>query len=406
MRTRNLLPCIALCLMPLAANAQVPVPAPTEQAIAFHRELFWLWLLAQGMTFAALGGMVFTGWSASVTRRAIRWSQGRSWVPPPITAAACAAPYALLSVPVEILRTHRLNPYLGKDSPEVLPLLGEKLAAAGALALALTAAGMLLHASIRRSPRWWWLWVSGGVTLAASSYLLMQPLVDASQRAYPPIEVAQPSWVSRLSELDRRAGAVDVKVLVRPASAGEFCPTQSSAIGLGPTRTIVLAGAIFDEWTPGMVEVSYAHELKHYLEDNTWLPVALLALLSVAGAAWIHRAGTRIALWCGQRLGFTSLDAPAALPLIGLLLQAYLLVAVPTFHLIAQKRELDADRFALELTGDWFSRASVSAARCGDLWLPEDPLFDRLYLNTHPSTGKRVRLANEFGEAEASRTAR
>jgi Zn-dependent protease with chaperone function len=79
---------------------------------------------------------------------------------------------------------------------------------------------------------------------------------------------------------------------------------------------------------------------------------------------------------------------------------------VPTFHLIAQKRELDADRFALELTGDWFSRASVSAARCGDLWLPEDPLFDRLYLNTHPSTGKRVRLANEFGEAEASRTAR
>lgn len=403
MRKRFLLPCFTLCLTPLAAIAQVPVPSPSEKAIAFHRELFWLWLLAQGMTFATLGGMVSTGWSSGVTRRATRWSHGRSWVIPLVTAAACAAPYALVSVPVEILRTRRLDPYLGKGSREVLPLLGEKLAEAGALALVLTAAGMLLHAIIRRSPRWWWLWVSGGVTLAASSYLLMQPLVDASQRAYPPIEVAQPSWVARLSELDRRAGATDVKVLVRPARAGEFCPTQSSAIGLGPTRAIVLAGAIFDEWTPGMVEASYAHELKHYLEDNTWLPVALLALLSVAGAAWIHKAGTRIARWRGQQLGFISLAAPAALPLTGLLLQAYLLIAVPTFHLVAQQRELDADRFALELTGDWFSRASVSAARCGDLWLPEDPLFDRLYLNTHPSTGRRVRLANAFGEAEASR---
>lgn len=80
----------------------------------------------------------------------------------------------------------------------------------------------------------------------------------------------------------------------------------------------------------------------------------------------------------------------------GLLLQIYLLVAIPSFHLAAQAREMGADRFALELTRDKQSRALVSASKCGDLWLAEDPLFEQLYLNTHPSMARRIRLANEY----------
>jgi STE24 endopeptidase len=172
--------------------------------------------------------------------------------------------------------------------------------------------------------------------------------------------------------------------------------SRRSAIGLGPTRAIVLADQIFSQWQPGMVDASFAHELKHFLHDNTWLSVALIASLSGAGALAMSLVGPAIVRRLRPSAGINSLASPAALPLLLLLLQIYLLIAIPAFHLIAQAREMGADRFALELTHDKQSRALVSASRCGDLWLAEDPLFERLYLNTHPSTAKRIRQANEY----------
>jgi Zn-dependent protease with chaperone function len=237
----------------------------------------------------------------------------------------------------------------------------------------------------------------GGLTVAASVYLLILPIANRQLEEYPRLEdSAYAVWSPRMASFAARAGAPNVRVLVRPTQAGEFCRTQNSAIGLGPTRAIVLADQIFSQWQPGMVDVSFAHELKHFLHDNTWLPVALIALLSSGGAFVISIVGTAIVHRLRPSAGIDSLASPAALPLLLVLLQIYLLIAIPAFHLTAQVREMGADRFALELTRDKHSRALVSASRCGDLWLAEDPLFKRLYLNTHPSTAKRIRLANEY----------
>ena len=76
--------------------------------------------------------------------------------------------------------------------------------------------------------------------------------------------------------------------------------------------------------------------------------------------------------------------------------QLYMLVAVPVFNRAAQHIELEADRFALELTRENEARARVSADQCGRLWLSEDTLFDRLYRNTHPSVADRINLANSY----------
>ena len=100
-------------------------------------------------------------------------------------------------------------------------------------------------------------------------------------------------------------------------------------------------------------------------------------------------------LW-SHRFGFDSLRQPAALPLMLAVAQLYMLIAVPAFNLTAQHIELEADRFALELTRENEARARVSADQCGRLWLSEDTLFDRLYRNTHPSVAERVNLANSY----------
>lgn len=191
---------------------------------------------------------------------------------------------------------------------------------------------------------------------------------------------------------------MDVPIEVWQTTEQDFCRISNSVVGLGPTRKIVLADQIFSLWDDGQIEAAFAHELKHYLLDNTWLPVATISALAVAGCLFVYAGGNYVCRRWNKRVGFSSLAVPAAIPLLAAMLQVYVLVATPAFNLFAQQVELEADRFALELTRNNDARARVSADRqtCGRLWLPEDTLYARLYLYTHPSMATRIRLANEY----------
>jgi len=142
--------------------------------------------------------------------------------------------------------------------------------------------------------------------------------------------------------------------------------------------------------------VAVAHELKHYLFDNTWLPLLLIAALGIGGGLSVHYFARLACRTWSRRFGFDSLGQSAALPLILAIAQLYMLIAIPAFNLTAQHIELGADRFALELTRENEARARVSADQCGRLWLSEDTLFDRLYRTTHPSVADRINLANSY----------
>lgn len=372
------------------------LPTPSPEAFAFHEELFWLWLLEQAVKLAVPAWLLLSGRGAAIAQRCLALARGRPWLGTLLFAGVAGLLYALAGLAVDGVRAMRLTPYLAHRSLDLPDWLAGKIVPTLGQVAGLAVAGCLLNLIIRRSSRWWWAWVSGGVTVLASIYLMVQPLTDARMKAYPRIENSTfAEWTPRITSLLARTGATDVPVLVRKTRAGEFCPVQNSAVGLGPTRRIVLADRIFTDWTPEMVDSAVAHELKHYLFDNTWFVVALIAGLTVASAFAVRTAGNAFATLGSKRLGFGTLTEPAALPLLVLLLQSQLLITVPAFNLVAQRREMDADRFALELTRDSQARAAISASKCGDLWLTEDPLFERLYLNTHPSAAERVRLANE-----------
>lgn len=397
MRHRHaLLVLVPLVLCPLA-SAQIPVPTPSPQAADFHQALFHLWMLEEVLVLAALGWLVFSGRGAVLAQGCLTLCRGRRACATLLFGAAAGLLYAVPILIADLIRSQRLAPFLERPPPAIPGWLVGRVGPMVALILALAVGGWVLHLVVRRSPRWWWLWLSGGLTVAMSVYLLVLPMIDAEQRAYRPIEAtALAGWRPRIDSITAKAGATSVPVLVRVTLEGDFCRTSNSAIGLGPTRAIVLADQIFTEWDPAMVDVAVAHELKHHLFDNTWLPIVLLASLIGGGGLLIHVAGSAIIGRLGKRIGCGSLGDAASLPLLLLLLQLYLLLAVPAFNLTAQARELGADRFALDLTHDNRARSLVSANACGNLWLAEDPWFDRLYLNTHPSIGRRVRFANQY----------
>jgi STE24 endopeptidase len=163
---------------------------------------------------------------------------------------------------------------------------------------------------------------------------MLQPSTPA--QSHVPSESSQyAGWQDRLDTLALRANVTDIPVFIWQTTEQDFCRIQNSVVGLGPTRRLVLADQIFSEWDSGQIEVAFAHELKHYLLDNTWVPVVLVLILSFSGALFVFAIGTWACRRWRVRLRFDSLAQPAALPLLVALVQIYLLVAVPAFNLTA-----------------------------------------------------------------------
>lgn len=385
----------SLLLAAMSVSAQVPVPEGAPIASSYFDNLFWLWLVEQFVLLGLPCYLLFSGWAAAIAARFERFS-GARW---PITAAGFAGLYALLysiiRLPVDYARVVQLNPYFQIPTPS-LPswLLGQVMPIVQWTVIAATL-GVIAIWLIRKSRTWCWVWAAGAISIFYIGSLMLRPVT--SPQPYVPLESTEyAGWEDRLDTLALRAGATDVPVFVWQTTEQDFCRTRNSVVGLGPTRRVVLADQIFSEWDAGQIDVAFAHELKHYLLDNTWVPVVLVIVLSFSGALFVFAIGTWACRRWGVRFGFGSLARPAALPLLVALVQVYLLAAVPAFNLAAQRIELGADRFALELTRNNHDRARVSADQCGRLWLPEDTLFARLYLNTHPSVAKRIRLANEY----------
>ena len=393
-----LLAAVAWIAVPVAA--QVPVPEATELAVDYFRVSARLWLAEQAVVLALGGLLLGSGFGAALASRIERVS-GNRWA---VAAAGFAGLYALLymsvKLPIDYWQMAILNPYFGLPASGVASWLVQQAVPGLQVAFLASFGGLVAIWLIRKSPRSWWAWIAGTIVACVVGSLVLDPVLNYSDsEKYVPIDSTEyADWRPRLNTLLSRVDTMDVPIEVWRTTEQDFCRISNSVVGLGPTRKIVLADQIFSVWDDGQIEAAFAHELKHYLLDNTWLPVAIISVLAVAGCLFVYAVGNYICRRWNKRVGFSSLAMPAAIPLLAVLLQIYVLVATPAFNLTGQHVELEADRFALELTRNNDARARVSADRqtCGRLWLPEDTLYARLYLYRHPSMATRIRLANEY----------
>jgi Zn-dependent protease with chaperone function len=193
---------------------------------------------------------------------------------------------------------------------------------------------------------------------------------------------------AKFEALAERCGVKNVQILV-----GD---DDTAAKGITPFRRIVLADDFLRDLTVPEQTVLYAHELKHYLLDNGWKAIAVIAGL-LAGGLWLVDLLGRAAIHIfANRLGFSRLSDPASLPLALFILGiSWLLVGLPAFNAIQRNIELEADRFALELTHENHAEA-LAQVRYSTYMLNEYYWFHRIWRANHPSQAERVRLANTY----------
>jgi STE24 endopeptidase len=261
-----------------------------------------------------------------------------------------------------------------------------------ALDLILSGAGvLLLFWATGRWPLSWWgaagLFLSGWLFVSTFLWpLIVAPLFNRFQ---PVNEGPVKTMVTQLAD---RAGLQVDQILVMDASRRT---TKANAYftGLGATKRIVLYDTLLDGYPPEEVEAVIAHEMAHWQRGHI-----------VRGLLWGILASFLLLglLYAVLKLTFTyEIARPGPYPphlLVAMLLflQLVSFLGQPAQNAISRRYEMEADRVALELTGNPGAtvRLQVDLAR-KNLADVAPPAFIKWLTYSHPATLERIQAAEK-----------
>lgn len=234
----------------------------------------------------------------------------------------------------------------------------------------------------------WW-WIPGGFVFAALALLFtfIFPYLIGDQRP-----LRDPDLRAQAQEYEQELGIDHIPVRVQPVGTETTSP-NAAAVGLGPTRRVVLWDTLLDgRFSDEEEAVVIAHELAHHARDHLWKGVAWYALFALPGAFVIARVTRR-------RGGMAR---PEAVPLSLLVLVVLTLLAQPLQNVITRHMEAEADWTAFGLTEDpEAAKGLFEGFTTTALADPSPPKWAYVLLETHPTIVQRVELAEKWEEQQS-----
>jgi STE24 endopeptidase len=253
----------------------------------------------------------------------------------------------------------------------------------GAEFLAVCLALLIVMAVAGKAPRLWWLPGSAVfVALVAGLQLVLPYLASIGTT---PLRDPRVAAAARADE--RAQGLPHIPIRVEEVS-GWTDAANAFAVGLGPTRRVVLWDTLLDgSYSNEEVNTVVAHELGHHSSYHLAKGIGWFALLALPG--------TLVVALATRRRG--GMSRPEAVPL-GLLVVVVLeLAATPLQAWVGRRLEGEADWKALQTTRDPQAMRSLFV-RFGedDLADPSPPTWAYVLLENHPTLAQRVAMAEAW----------
>jgi STE24 endopeptidase len=257
----------------------------------------------------------------------------------------------------------------------------------------------IVYVLLRAAPQTWWLWVAGilllfTVILTNLAPVLLMPLFNK----FIPLGEEYADLEARLLHLAERAHT-RVRGVFKFDMSRRTTAANAGLTGIGNTRRIILADTMLDEYTPDEIETVLAHELGHQVHHD--IPVGILvgSLLTLIG---LYLA----ALFLNWGIGYFGFSGPAdvaAMPLLVIAMGVYGLLTMPLENAYSRWRELRADQYALQMTGNGQAFASA-LVRLTDqnLSQAEPAWWEEMLLYSHPAPAKRIAAALAYPSGSVS----
>jgi len=334
--------------------------------------------------------MVFGGRAAALSRWAQQISGGSYWGSLLLFFFTLWLLLRLIELPFSLFGSYFWQHRWGFSTQTFASWWLDYLKGAG-LELALSCVGvLLLFWILNRWPAAWWLIGASFFSLWLVIQSFLWPVVVAPLfNRFTPVE--DPAVLAMVGELSDKAGLPVDRVLVMDASRRT---TRANAYfaGLGHTKRIVFYDTLLQNYPPDEVKAVVAHEMAHWCQGHIVRGLALGILGNFV--FWV--------------LLFVLLRATApvndrypphtwAVVLLFFLLVSF--VSSPLQNYFSRSMEEEADRIAVQLTGDAPAavrlQVNLAAKNLSDV---APPAFIRWFSYSHPPAMARIKNIRQAGQ--------
>jgi Zn-dependent protease with chaperone function len=263
---------------------------------------------------------------------------------------------------------------------------------------------LVLFWRIRISPRRWWLQSWAIVMLFVILGVLVMPVViDPLFNKFEPLQQTDPALVTQLEQVVARSGVSipPSRIFLMRASA-KTNETNAYVTGFGASKRVVVWDTTIKNMPPDEIAFIFAHEMGHYVLRHVPRSIAFTAVVMFL-CFWI---GARVAAWMirrfGLRWGIASLQDPAALAILLLVLAAAQFLTEPIGNIYSRRIEHAADVYGQEamhgLIPDPRITAAQSFQRLGEenLDTPERRPLIEWWTYSHPAIADRITFAAAY----------
>lgn len=309
----------------------------------------------------------------------------------PVHAALAAVALTLLltlvGLPLSFVRGYAIQHAWDLSTQDVGGWLSDVVRGALVSAVTLAISAVAFFGLVRWRPGSWWLWGWGAFTILTAVLVFLYPVVIAPLfYRFTPLEDA--ALAARIKSMASDAGVAVDEVLVADASR-RTTSENAYVAGLGSTRRMVVYDTLLDSGDEDETLFIVAHELGHQSHNHVVRNIVVASVGLFAGFAVLALLAGRGALWSWAGAGGVS-DV-RALPLLAAFVLIAGLVMLPAQNAVSRRFEAQADRAAIELTGDsdtatrTFRRLAFS--NIADL---RPPGIAVAILYTHPPIADRI----------------
>jgi STE24 endopeptidase len=253
----------------------------------------------------------------------------------------------------------------------------------------------LLYAVLRRAGQQWWLWgtaVTMGLAalVVAGGPIFIEPLFNT----YKPV----PDGTVKTAVLTMaKANGVPVDNVYYFDASRQTTRVSANVTGLFGTAAVRLNDNLLNRSSEAEIRAVMGHEIGHYAMNHIVKTLVMLGVVILFGFLLAQWAMARLLDRYGQRWGVRGVADVATLPLLGLVLSSYLLLATPVTNTITRVQETEADLWGLNLARDPHGEAEV-LLKLAEYRKPVAGALEEAIFFTHPTTQKRIYHAMRWRE--------